>query len=459
MVEIQDLKKVIGDRFYTFFVFFWPLISTDEFVPSKHIEFICNELDDLGHHIINRTKPPYDWYIFNVPPGTTKSSIMSVLWPIWLITIDPSIFVINSSYSAGLSERDVRKSKAVLFSPEYITIFGQIKMAKNTESYFETAQGGGRYSTSTGGTIVGFHGNVNMHDDPLSVEMSYSPADRARANRFVTETMTQRVRNKDITPQVIIMQRLNEEDPTGYIVSRGLNLKHYILPDVLDENTTHPELYTDGLLDPVRLSHDVIERKRKELGDMPYSAQYKQNPTSKESLLYGEFETYKTLPPTYGNGNYTDTADSGDNFLCSISYRIGKEDKIYITDILFTQKSMEETEHMLAMMLQRSDTRYAHIESNSGGRYFATKVQKLATNTKISWFYQGMNKESRILTNSHTVTQHVVMPYDWQERWPEFYSHVSLYKKVYKANKYNDAADVLTGIIEKEVMHKRVKIF
>lgn len=449
MVEIQDIKKAVGDRFYTFFVFFWPLISTDEFVYSKHIEFICNELNDLGHHIINRTKPPHDWYIFNVPPGTTKSSIISVMWPIWLITHDPSVFVINSSYSAGLSERDVRKSKSIITSPEYSTIFGEVKMAKNTESYFETVQGGGRYATSTGGTIVGFHGNVNMHDDPLSVEMSYSPADRARANRFVTETMTQRVRNKDITPQVIIMQRLNEQDPTGYIVERGLNVKHYVLPDVLDEKTTHPELYTNGLLDPVRLSYDVIERKRKELGEISYSAQYKQNPTSKESLLYDDFETYTDLPATIGSGNYTDTADAGDSYLCSISYEKTK-DRVYVRDVLYTQESMDRTEDMVVMLFERNNTRNALIESNAGGRYFATKVKLKAIRTKVTWFHQGKNKESRILTNQSTVNQMIVMPYDWEQRWPIFARHVKGYKREFRANKYHDAPDVLTGIVEKE---------
>ncbi len=451
MVEIQDLKKVVGDRFYTFFVFFWPLISTDEFVPSKHIEFICNELDDLGHHIINRTKPPHDWYIFNVPPGTTKSSIISVAWPTWLITHDPSIFVINSSYSSGLSERDVRKSKAIITSPEYTTIFGEVKMAKNTESYFETVQGGGRYSTSTGATIVGFHGNVDMHDDPLSVEMSHSPADRARTNRYVTETMTQRVRNKDITPQMIMMQRLHEQDPTGYIIEKGLNVKHYVLPDVLDENTTHPELYTDGLLDPVRLSHDVIERKRKELGEISYSAQYKQNPTSKESLLYDEFRTYTELPATFGNGNYTDTADAGSSYLCSICYQKGKE-HIYVTDVLYTQEPMEKTESMVPMMFKRNGTRYANIESNAGGRYFAIKVAEKAKTppTKVTWFHQSKNKESRILTNQSTVNETIIMPYDWKERWPLFARAIMNYKRKFIANEHHDGPDVLTGIVEKE---------
>ncbi len=250
-------------------------------MKSAHIKYICDELQEIGNHIINKTKPPHDWYIINIPPGASKSSMVSVLWPCWLLAHDPSIFVINSSYSFSLSQRDVRKSRSVIDSAAYKAMFGEIDMIKDTESYFETKRSGGRYATSTNGTIVGYHGNVFIHDDPISVEMSYSEPERSRANRFITETAPQRVRDKDITPQLIIMQRLHQEDPTGYIIDRGLNVKHIILPATLDEKTTNPELYTDGLLDPKRMPARVLEKKRKELGEMAYEGQYDQRPIKK----------------------------------------------------------------------------------------------------------------------------------------------------------------------------------
>lgn len=279
--EVEIFAKDLKESYYDFFMFFWPLISADDYVDAPHIRYICNELQELGQHIINRTKPPYDWYLINIPPGSSKSSMVSVLWPCWLLAHDASVFIISSSYSAGLSQRDVRKSRNIIDSPVFIALFGEVKMAKDTEHHFETAKTGGRYATSTTGTIVGYHGNVFIHDDPLSVEMSYSEAERIRANRFVTETAPQRVRNKEITPQLIIMQRLNEEDPTGYIIERGLNAKHIVLPAELDEITTAPELYQDGLLDPNRMPRQVLIKKRKELGDTAYEGQYGQRPFKK----------------------------------------------------------------------------------------------------------------------------------------------------------------------------------
>lgn len=455
---LKPLRDALLADYYKFFKFFWPLISSDEYIDAPHVKLICNELQTVGQHIIKREKPPHDWYIINVPPGTSKSSIVTVLWPAWLLTNDDSIFIISSSYSKGLSERDVRKSKAVMINPAYQAIFKPLKLVKDTESYFETDRSGGRYATSTGGTIVGYHANVNIHDDPLSVEMSYSPADRTRANRFITETMSQRVRKKGITPQLIIMQRLHEEDPTGYILSKGLNVKHIALPAVLSNITTHPEIYAGKLLDPRRLSMEVITQEKKKLGDVAFSCQYEQDPTSKESLLYSDFKTYEELPPTFGNGNYTDTADTGDDYLCSVSYRKGK-DCIYVTDVIYSQEPMDITEKTIPLMFERSDTRYSRIESNAGGRFFAYKVRyRMKGRTKVDWFHQSKNKESRILTNAHSVTESIIMPIDWKERWPMFYEHLRGYRRLFSANKFHDAPDVLTGIIEKEIFQNKQKL-
>lgn len=55
-------------------------------------------------------------------------------------------------------------------------------------------------------------------DDPLKVEDAYSKRSvaRAKANRKLISTVKSRKANPD-TPIIVIMQRLAEEDPTGFI--------------------------------------------------------------------------------------------------------------------------------------------------------------------------------------------------------------------------------------------------
>ena len=90
------------------------------------------------------------------------------------------------------------------------------------------------------------------------------------------------------------------------------------------------------------------------------------------------------------------------------------------------------------------------IESNNGGRSFARKIKEITNGLVfINWFHQSDNKESRIISNAATVKQKIVFPDDWHLRWPEFYLHVTKFKRNFKSNEHDDAPDTLTGIVER----------
>tara|TARA_R110000772_G_scaffold247009_1_gene360757 strand:- start:258 stop:707 length:450 start_codon:yes stop_codon:yes gene_type:complete len=114
---------------------------------------------------------------------------------------------------------------------------------------------------------------------------------------------------------------------------------------------------------------------------------------------------------------------------------------------------MEKTEAMLPKMLNDNETKQADFESNNGGRYFAINVQK-RTKTAISWFHQSLNKEARIISNSAQVQRHIYFPEGWETRWAMFWKHLTGFKKNFRANAQDGAPDVLTGIIEKNIVFK-----
>ena len=170
-------------------------------------------------------------------------------------------------------------------------------------------------------------------------------------------------------------------------------------------------------------------------------------------MLYGDgFRQYKLLPrDIVARSNYTDTADAGDDYLCSVDYVVDTDGIIYVTDVIYSRESMEYTEPLVAAMLKREGIRRAYVESNNGGRGFARSLQRLVPETRVEWFHQSANKEARILSNAATVLHMVRMPEDWCVRWAEFYAHLTTYKRLFRANRHDDAADVLTGIVEREV--------
>jgi predicted phage terminase large subunit-like protein len=189
------------------------------------------------------------------------------------------------------------------------------------------------------------------------------------------------------------------------------------------------------------------------------SANYQQIPIDLEGRLYKEIKTY-TEPPPYFEAikNYTDTADQGDDYLCSIVFGVFKGEA-YILDVLYTKDGMEITEPATAELLHKNNVAIAIIESNNGGRGFARNVERelwerhQSKKTKVAWFHQSKNKTARILSSSATVMNCVYFPVNWKEKWFEFYKAVTTYQKEGK-NKHDDAPDALTGVVESLIERK-----
>ncbi len=182
-------------------------------------------------------------------------------------------------------------------------------------------------------------------------------------------------------------------------------------------------------------------------------ANYQQEPIDIKGRLYGEFKEWEDLPKFAKIYNQTDTADTGKDYLCSINY-IVYDNEVYILDVLYTDESMEITESKLSNMLNDRGVNECFIESNNGGRGFARNVVKIlkekyhTNKTVIKTEVQTKNKETRILTSSSWITNHVYMPKGWKFRYPEFYKAVTSYQKKGK-NPHDDAPDVLSTIAER----------
>ena len=193
----------------------------------------------------------------------------------------------------------------------------------NKGSYGNTL-GGVRTSTSVGGTITGKHAHIIIIDDPLNPKQAASPTMLKSANDWMDSTLSSRKVNKALTPTILIMQRLHEDDTTGHTLAKGKDkIKHICLPAEIGPNIKPPELadrYINGLLDPLRLSPDIIAEAKVDLGTYGYAGQYEQNPVPLDGgiLDINWFQRYNTAPA--GNDivqivQFWDTASKGDEIL------------------------------------------------------------------------------------------------------------------------------------------------
>ena len=283
--ELDEIERTAcKDSFYEFFLSFWSVVVQEELRLNWHIEYICNELQYIATFIVNRQKKPYDLAI-NVPPGSTKTTTVLQLFPAWLWCVDDTLRIISSSHSASISERSASKSRDIILSAKYRRLFPNVKLREdsNAKSVYTTVNGGNRHTTSTTGNATGDHAHIKLMDDLQEISKAGSASHRAQAIEHMKMLFTREV-EKGNSVNILIMQRLHELDCTAYLngLSSKRKIKTICLPAELSELVSPPELrgrYIDGLLDPIRMSRDILEEKKIELGTYGYQSQFMQEPT------------------------------------------------------------------------------------------------------------------------------------------------------------------------------------
>ena len=414
--------------------------------------------------------------IVTMPPQHGKSVGATTLLPAYVLGLDPDQRVAIASYSGALASKFNRRVQRIIESREYAAFFPAttIKQGSKPPSYIRTADEveiigcrGGLLSVGREGSLTGNRVDCFILDD-LYKDALEANSPLIRANCWEWYTSVVRTRMHNASRELIVFTRWHEEDLIGTLTAREpvAELREWAQLDGLPADTwlhlnfealkSSPPTGIDPRMPGEALWEQqqgaaLLEAKRR-LDPLQFESMYQGHPSSREGLLYGlNFAEYDDLPhEIVRRGNYTDTADTGDDYLCSLSYAVDADGAIYITDAVYTREPMEVSEPLVAEMLLRSDTRQAAVESNNGGRGFARAVQSLSPGVRIEWFHQGGNKEARILSNSATALHLLRWPRGWNFRWPELYAHLTTYRRRFRANRWHDAADVVTGIVERE---------
>lgn len=269
-------------RFYRFFLEFWETIEAVELIPNWHIEYLCDQLQDV-YEIWARGEIQDD-VLINVPPGSSKSTIVTQLFPAWLWVKNKAIRCISSSYASDLATAHAVKSRDCLRSDKFNQLYpGLIEFKEDTDgkTHYKNTAKGERFVTSTGGRVMGMHGDFIFIDDPINPEQAAGEKELKKATRFASRTLSTRKTDKDRTVTIMIMQRLHEKDPAGDWLQRK-KLRHICLPGELS-NDVKPEslknFYKDGLLDCNRLGHTALDRLRIDLGSYGFAGQIQQRPS------------------------------------------------------------------------------------------------------------------------------------------------------------------------------------
>lgn len=460
------LQKVKAERcrnsFHYFFLEFWPVIEPETLIENWHIKYLCDELQKVAENVFKRDPKLHD-LIINIPPGSTKSTIATVMFPVWCWVRDSSIRTISSSYSNSLSIDHAVKSRDIITSDKFQGMFDvRLRDDQSAKSQYKNTDGGERIATSTGGTITGKHGHFIIIDDPINPQEAVSEVKREKANDHIDNTLNTRKVDKEVSVTVLIMQRLHEDDPTGHLLQKSGEVKHICLPGEESEDVSPGHLrdrYKDGLLDPLRLSRSTLESLKTDLGSYGYSGQIQQSPSPKGGGVWQqwfipiadkEFDRFVDDLKSYGTDwdlAYTEKQDNSASAYATAG-KIGED--IYIDKAGYVFKEFPD---LIRFMKELPSPHY--IEGKASGKSAKQTLTKQGINA-IEVDVSGGDKVARARMATPTAEAGRVYVRESLLKFLYFDSKQGILK--FPNASHDDLADVISQLIQRLTRAKKLRV-
>lgn len=350
--------------------------------------------------------------IINIPPRFLKSISVSVAYPAWLLGHDPAAKIMTASYSQDLSFKHSLDCRLTIESDWYQQLFPDTKLVEdqNTKKKFVTTQRGHRIATSVGGSATGEGAGTLIVDDPHSAMQAQSEVQRTTANTWFDQTFATRLNDKKNGVIIVIMQRLHEDDMTGYLLKKG-GWEHLCLPliaekdEVLEKGSVRVERAIGHNLHPERMDEEYIEKEKATLGSYAFAGQYQQRPSPEGG---GEFRKewwheYESITPeTLNKYILVDPANSkkkNTDYTSAWVVGFGEDKNCYIVDMIRDKLNIKERNDLMFELHKKHKPLGVYyqqygIECDSG--YMKTEMGRVNYHFEITPVSNRLGKIDRI---------------------------------------------------------------
>jgi predicted phage terminase large subunit-like protein len=372
------MRKTCEDSYAMFVKAFWPVVNPNmPLVWNWHMQYLCDELQACYERVFRGEDNPYD-LVVNVPPGSSKSTIFSVMALPWAWTRYPSLRFIGASYVDDLAMDLSVRSRRVVQSRLYRQLWPDILLASDTnmKSHWANTLGGERWAVAVGGSVTGFHGHVIAIDDPLDPIGARSDAEIEAAKTWCSETIPTRKVSKTVSHMGLVMQRVHESDPTAHMLAVGKAVRHVCLPAELSPHVRPRSLrkyYVDGLLDPVRMPRNVLRDLEKQLGIFGYAGQVGQHPIPRGGGIFYTDKVQRGPQPLTSDFakilRFWDKAATKDAGAYSVGTKMGlhKNGSIWVLDVVRGQLGIAERDAMIKSTAKSDGRRVRQCWEEEGG--------------------------------------------------------------------------------------------
>lgn len=243
--EKMVLKKMSEANFLAFHRIFFQLLQGDKWGVNWHHKLIARNIEDI---VAGRQKNT----VFNVPPGSGKTEMLSIHAPIWTMLRTRKVRNLNVSFSDTLAKRNSRRSREIIMSREFQELWPHA-LGVNQADEWQLLNADGKVkaeviSRSASGQITGsragyptkeFSGFINLDDFDKPNDV-FSEVKRKKNHELLSNTIRSRRGNKskdNPTPIIAIQQRLHVDDSSAFMLAGGMGMDFQLvkIPALVDE--------------------------------------------------------------------------------------------------------------------------------------------------------------------------------------------------------------------------------
>jgi len=354
-----------------------------KFIQSSHFEKIAEFLERVHRLEITRA-------IINIPPRYGKTELIIKIFTSWCMAKNHGSKFIHLSYSDSLALDNSSQTKEYIQSDAYQSLWKMtLKKDAQAKGKWFNEFGGGMYATASGGAITGFGAGGTdenifegaiLIDDPLKPDDAFSETKRGAVNNRYNNTIRSRTNNRNV-PIIIVMQRLHEDDLSGFLLDGGSgeDWVHLCMP-ALDENNN--PLWED--------KHNFAELENiRQADSYTFAGQYMQIPSPDEGGEWKrdwfEVVNKKTLPTNLKWMMFIDGAYTKDTSNDPTGIQIGVEHEGMYYIYSSIDKYMELPELIKFIPLHIAsiglEINMIHVEPKASGKSI---VQLLRQNTRLN---------------------------------------------------------------------------
>ena len=374
----------------------WKVIEPETpLIWNWHLDAVCDHVQAFLEKRLDKHN-----LIINVPPGSMKSTIISVMSPAWMWLHNPSWRGLFFSGNESIGLRDSMKCRDIIESDWYQQTFKptwRFEKDQNAKGHYRNNASGFRKAQSAGSRVTGDRADDIFCDDPLDAAEAFSKPARDSIITWWTQAASNRLNDLRTGGRCIIMQRLHDEDLAGYVLKHEpqdwdkliIRQEYETTSDKTSLGWADPRTEEGSLFFPERFPSEVIAIEKRRLGSYGYAGQHQQHPSASEGGLFkrADWQYFKPLDPKdLGITQIIQAWDTAfktgqqNDFSCCVTLGMSSN-RYYVLDIFKQKVEYPELKRMVLTLASKWNPSVIVIEDKASGQ---SLIQELRTQTRVA---------------------------------------------------------------------------